>query len=215
MARKLGFQTTGGMAESGPPIFTGRIFCLMETVCLARKSLGMSLFTLKTGDQQQYGPVEMETLRTWTREGRIKENDSIYDHTHLKWVEASRIPQIMDLFHSESADFSRPSGTPAQAKEAPFKMEAEGASEQVGRESAAETTPAKAAAGPQLTPRPLSSSARLKIQQSLKQGEQTTGADGQAQPAAIRPPTVLDRISRIFLLPFTRKKTDTDPSRNK
>lgn len=62
----------------------------------------MSLFTFKISDEEQYGPVGLDTLRAWTREGRVAPNDQIYDHTLSKWMEAAAVPQLADFFQAQN-----------------------------------------------------------------------------------------------------------------
>ncbi|MBI4027437.1 MAG: DUF4339 domain-containing protein [Verrucomicrobia bacterium] len=163
----------------------------------------MSLFTLQTSDQQQYGPVELETLRAWAREGRIEPENYIYDHTHLKWVEAAKLPQIMEFYQVTSKP--APAATPVAA--AP-RSDAEAGVVQAEKQviAATETPKPAATATAAATPKIQSLSARLRIKKELSQSGAT---DGASPP---RPPTVLERISRIFLAPFAKQKTD--PSKN-
>lgn len=69
----------------------------------------MSLFTLQTSDKRQYGPVELETLCAWAREGRIDAASFVYDHAALKWVEAPKLSQILDCFQNPPPKLVAPS----------------------------------------------------------------------------------------------------------
>jgi hypothetical protein len=62
----------------------------------------MSLFTFKISDEEQYGPVGLDTLRAWAREGRIAPNDQIYDHTQSKWMEAASVSHLADFYQSQN-----------------------------------------------------------------------------------------------------------------
>jgi hypothetical protein len=64
----------------------------------------MSLYTFKISDEEQYGPVGLDTLRAWAREGRIAPNDQIYDHTISKWMEASAVAQLAEFYQAQKTD---------------------------------------------------------------------------------------------------------------
>ena len=131
----------------------------------------MSLFTLQTNDQEQYGPVELETLRIWAREGRIERNNVIYDHTRLKWIEASRLPQIMDYFPPIGATLSTPPVIHQNFL-------------------------SKNVTGNSLT----------QAQKEFVAHPKATAENIKESMDSVRPPSIIARISQIFLTPFTRKK---------
>ncbi len=168
----------------------------------------MSLFTLQTSDQQQYGPVESETLRAWARERRIERDNHIYDHTHLKWVEAAQLPEISDFFsppsevHQPSASAvmnqendSSPAQTddPMMAIRKAVAMHAENS-----RNNTHTSHPNKAR----------NSSSRLKIPRDLPRGEvhPVNSTKTHGMNAAKRRTSMLVRITKIFPNPFSKKK---------
>ncbi len=166
----------------------------------------MSLFTLKTRDGTQYGPVETETLRAWFREGRIVADDQIYDHTRLSWSEAARLPQLLDLF--------QPSAVPSVenknfsiSKDPLSVTEIEDPLSRVEKQVAARMKTARDLASNVAASDQRKGSTRMKLKSEfVRTDKPAPGSEKAGATAAPRPPTVLDRITKIFLTPFLRKK---------
>ena len=156
----------------------------------------MSLFTLQTADQQQYGPVEMETLRAWTREGRIEAANFIYDHTHLKWIEAASLPEIMDFF------VPRPQPEPAASHTA------EEDNSQHRKDSAEAHAQSDDAETSHTHKTHRTSSTRLKVPREAPRTHHATSHGGKGHDSK-RKTSVLGRFSRIFPNPFSKKKGHT------
>lgn len=171
----------------------------------------MSLFTLQTADQQQYGPVELDTLKAWAREGRIERDNFIYDHTRLKWIEAVKVPQIMEFFQAAPAPAAAvPS--PAQKQNAMGPAVPEPRHEKPAAFTVEAVKPAETVSD-QLKSQ--SGGLKLKIQRELMRGE-PSGDGARKESGLIKPPSVLERISRIFVAPFAKKttgKTDETPKK--
>ncbi len=167
----------------------------------------MSLFTLQASEQQQYGPVELETLRAWAREGRIDHDNMIYDHTRLKWIEASKVPQIMDIFQKSAAPqpVAAPRRNPLRETdiEDPLTRAEKHVDAQIQiRKSSRILPPADAVAAAK---HQAALSNKMKLQRELMRTDDPT------DKKTTKPPTVLDRITRIFLNPFARKKSTPTP----
>jgi len=168
----------------------------------------MSLFTLQTSDQRQYGPVESETLRAWAREKRIERDNHIYDHTHLKWVEAAQLPEISDFFSSpsEAHQPSTPavmnqenSSSPAQMNDPMMAIrKAVAMHAENSRNDTHASHPNKTR----------NSSSRLKIPRDLPRGEAHSVNSNKihGMNAAKRRTSMLVRITKIFPNPFSKKK---------
>lgn len=165
----------------------------------------MSLFTLQTSEQQQYGPVELDTLRAWAREGRIEKYNLIYDHTRLKWIEAARVPQIMEFFHASQGDkVAAPRKDPLRETdvEDPLtRAERQVAAQIQMKKSSAILPPAAVAVAKAQQQAALSN--KMKLRRELMRTDES--ADKKST-GGLKPPTVLDRITRIFLKPFAGKK---------
>ena len=158
----------------------------------------MSLFTLQTADQQQYGPVETETLKAWAREGRIDPDNFIYDHNRLKWIEAAKLPQIMEFFQSGAAVPGPVQKQAALGSAVPDPRPANPVIAATEAAKLAETVHDQLKAQP--------SDLKMKIRREVLRAE--TSADGSNKESGlIKPPSVLERISRIFVAPFAKKAT--------
>jgi hypothetical protein len=155
----------------------------------------MSLFTLQTRDQSQYGPVELETLKAWVREGRVLAEDQIYDHAGMKWVPASQLAEIAELLQGMPA-------RPATGAVDPLaKTQYDDPLSRMEREVATDLQSPKKATGQQAAAKPLDPKARL--------SRDLVRTDGHAASAAPnKPPTVLERITRILISPFARRRSN-------
>ena len=159
----------------------------------------MSLFTLQTSEKEQYGPVELDTLRAWAREGRIDHNSMIYDHTRLKWIQASQVPQIMDFFHKATAPVpATPRRDPLRDTdiEDPLTRAEKHVDAQIQLRKSSRILPPAAVTAAKQQP---ALSNKMKLRRELMRDDNT-------DKKTTKPPTVLDRITRIFLNPFTSKK---------
>lgn len=157
----------------------------------------MSLFTLQTRDQSQYGPVEMETLRGWVREGRVLPEDQIYDHTGMKWVPASQMASLADLLREQ------PPAVPftAAADDPLAKTRYEDPLARMEREVATEIQASKKTTGRQAAAKP--PDFKMRLSRDLVRTD-----DQPPAPGPNKPPTVLERITRILISPFARRRGD-------
>ncbi|MCC7519692.1 MAG: DUF4339 domain-containing protein [Verrucomicrobiae bacterium] len=155
----------------------------------------MALFTLQTRDLSQYGPVELETLRAWIREGRVLPEDQVYDHAGLKWIPASQFEAIADLFQAVMTASPAASANPLTKThyEDPLsRMEQRVATEmQASKESAKRAPPARL------------EDSKPRLSRDLVR------TDG-APAVPNKPPTVLERITRILISPFARRRDNGD-----
>ncbi len=172
----------------------------------------MSLFTLKTKDQFQYGPVEIETLRAWLREGRVLPEDHIYDHARMKWVEASQLPQIMDLLRNNGAIPKTETLIPNSdiIKDPMTRTDIEDPLTRVEKQVAANLKKAKTGGVSPAQKEIRAPISKLKLTPNMVRTDlpNATTTKGAIAGQAPKPPTVLDRITKIFLGPFVRKKPD-------
>lgn len=161
----------------------------------------MSLFTLQTRDQTQYGPVELETLRAWAREGRVLAEDRIYDHAEMKWITAAEFVQISDLLPpAVPSAAAAPEATPdAGSKDPLAKTHYEDALTRMERKVAAEIQSSRQPAERPAATKP--SDSKLRLTRDLVR---TDGPAAGAGPN--KPPTVLERITRILISPFARRR---------
>lgn len=155
---------------------------------------GMSLFTLQTRDQSQYGPVELETLRAWVREGRVLSEDLIYDHSGMKWAPAAEFALIADLLAPPAAAAAPAAGT----KDPLAKTHYEDPLTRMERKVAAELQSSRQTAERSAAAKPTDS--KLRLTRDLVR------TDGAAGPLPNKPPTVLERITRILISPFARRR---------
>lgn len=152
----------------------------------------MSLFTLQTRDQSQYGPVELETLRGWVREGRVLPEDQIYDHAGMKWVPASQLAPIVDLLQEAAAAAPVP-----EAPDSLSKTRYEDPLARMEREVATEIQASKKSTGRQVAAKPPDS--KMRLSRDLVRTDSPGAAPN-------KPPTVLERITRILISPFARRR---------
>ena len=184
-------RTPGGMKVLG--IVLERADRAITVLCF------MSLFTLKTRDQSQYGPVEMETLHGWVREGRVLPEDQIYDHVGMKWVTASQMASIAELLKEQPSV----APVPAASVDPLAKTQYEDPLTRMEREVATEIQSSKKTTGRQATAKPPASMQRLS--RELVRTDDPSPAAGPNKP-----PTVLERITRILISPFARRRSDGD-----
>lgn len=171
----------------------------------------MFLFTLQTKDQQQYGPIELGTLKMWVREGRVERDNFVYDHTHLKWVVAGELPQLMENFHLPSTEIpyepSKPTlisvdtirppsilGRITQLFLTPIVKKAKPLSSVKEPNTTASSSPVVKA---------LSSNNKQNIRPEAERISSQPGASPNANDAS-KPPTVLFRITQLLTAPFTK-----------
>ena len=140
----------------------------------------------------------METLRAWVQEGRLDKDSLIYDHARSKWIEANKLPQILDCLQAPS---NRTTPPPVASEH---------------KDPNAQTT-----VSDPLTRAEVQVAAQIQIQRKGNAPNPQTRDRAEFQKMTISPlpmktsptsdhgnlktPTILNRIMRIFLKPFAKQ----------
>lgn len=84
------------------------------------------MYTILGGDGKEYGPVSVDQLKQWVREGRANALTQVRAEGATQWQALSSLPELSDLFNATPPPFSTSSGmgtAPEPAHEGDYELD--------------------------------------------------------------------------------------------